>query len=335
MKSTQVFNRGAVARPCDELDLAGLSPGAHRLRLGLVEDGTSSILRVPVHVLKGSKPGPTVGITAAIHGNEVNGISAIHRLYRRLNPQSLTGTVVAAAPVNLPGYFRNQREYSDGKDLNRAFPGKPDGTESQVFAHAVLQGIVRHFDVLLDLHTASFGRINSLYIRADMTRAKTAELARVIRPQIIVHNKSGDGTLRDAAEDLGIHAITIEIGNPQRAQEGMVRSSSAGLREVLEHLGMVEPDDETPAPIETVECNRSYWLYTDGGGFLEIFVGLRDRLTQGQPVAQLLNEWGEVHRTYHAPEDGVVVGMATNPVASTGSRILHLGLEGTVATERD
>jgi predicted deacylase len=196
-----MFARGVIATQVEELDLAALAPGEHRLRLALGEDGTSACVRIPVHVLKGRQPGPVVGITAAIHGNEVNGIPTIHRLYRRLNAETLKGTVVAAAPVNLPGFLRNQREFSDGKDLNRLFPGKPDGYEGQVYAHAVIQRLVRHFECLLDLHTASFGRINSLYIRADMTRTQTAELARVIRPQSIVHNRSGDGTLRGAAED--------------------------------------------------------------------------------------------------------------------------------------
>ncbi len=329
MKSTQKFVRGVIATPCETLDLDALTPGEHRMRLALTEDGTSYEIRIPVRIFKGHAPGPVVGITAAIHGNEVNGIPTIHRLFRRLDPTKLRGTVVAAAPVNLPGYLRNQREFSDGKDLNRLFPGSPNGTESQVFAHAVTTRLIRHFDYLLDLHTASFGRVNSLYIRADMTQPETAELARVISPQIVVHNKSGDGTLRGAAEELGIKAITVEIGNPQRAQEQLVVNSSIGLREALEHLGMVDADEEyNRAP--AVECSSSSWLYTDGGGILEIFVGLTDRLVKGQPVAQLLNEWGEVHRTYEAPEDGIVVGRATNPVAQSGSRILHIGIVGRV-----
>ena len=330
MKSTQKFSRGILATPCDDVDLAELEPGEHRLRLALSEDGTSACMRIPVHVLRGAHPGPVVGITAAIHGNEVNGIPTIHRLYRRLNWRTLKGTVIAAAPVNLPGFLRNQRAFSDGKDLNRLFPGKPDGYESQVYAHALMERLIRHFDYLLDLHTASFGRINSLYIRADMTRPETAQLARVIRPQIIVHNKSGDGTLRGAAEERGIHAITVEIGDPQRTQGDLVRNSSIGLRQALEHLGMVEVDEEVPQ-LDAVECGSSFWLYTDGGGILEVFVGLTDRLKKGQPVAQLLNEWGEVHRTYEAPEAGIVIGRAVNPVAQSGSRILHLGIEGSAS----
>lgn len=327
MKSTQKFSRGIVATPCEDIDLAELGPGEHRLRLALAEDGTSACIRIPVHVLRGAQPGPVVGITAAIHGNEVNGIPTIHRLYRRLNWRALKGTVIAAAPVNLPGFLRNQRAFSDGKDLNRLFPGKPDGYESQVYAYGLMERLIRHVDYLLDLHTASFGRINSLYIRADMTRPETAELARVIQPQIIVHNKSGDGTLRGAAEERGIHAITVEIGNPQRTQSELVRNSSIGLRQALEHLGMVEADEEAPH-FDAVECASSSWLYTDGGGILEVFVGLTERLKKGQPVAQLLNEWGEVHRTYEAPAAGIVIGRAVNPVAQSGSRILHLGIEG-------
>lgn len=329
MRSTNRFPRRIQPVDCDALELASLPPGEHRFRLALTEDGLAAPIRIPVRVFKGPRPGPTVGITAAVHGNEVNGIPTIHRLFQSLDPDELSGTVVAAAPINVPGYQRNIRQFSDGKDLNRAFPGKADGTESAVFAYALLERLVCHFDYLLDLHTASFGRVNSLYIRADMSQRETAELARVIRPQIVVHNKSGDGTLRGAAEERGIKSLTIEIGNPQRTQGGLIETSSIGLHEALEHLGVVEKDDVVPQS-EAVECANSYWLYTDGGGLLEVFPGLTGRVEAGQPVAQLLNEWGGIYRTYEAPEAGIVVGKATNPVAVSGSRILHLGVLGKI-----
>ncbi len=313
----------------DRLDLTSLARGkVHRLRVQLAESAVGEAVAVPVRVARGAEDGPVVGLTAALHGNEVNGIPSIHRLFRRIDARALKGTVVAAAPLNVPGYHSNVREFRDGKDLNRLFPGTPEGSESQVYAHRILERIVKHFEYLVDLHTASFGRVNSLYIRADMTRPLTAELSRVLRPQIIVNNAGGDGTLRGAAEDLGIHAITVEIGNPQRAQESLITSSSIGLRDFLEHLGMVEPDEERP-PYDPIECTRSFWLYTDAGGFLEVFPGLTDRVRQGDPVGQLLNEWGEVRFRYDAPADGVIVGKATNPVAHTGSRIVHFGVEGT------
>ena len=115
MKSTQKFPRRVAVLNVEELDVESLPPGAHRLRLELGEDGTSAPIRAPVHVIKGHQPGPVVGITAAIHGNEVNGIPTIHRLYRRLKAAELAGTVIAAAPVNVPGFLRNQREYKQDR----------------------------------------------------------------------------------------------------------------------------------------------------------------------------------------------------------------------------
>jgi predicted deacylase len=204
-------------------------------------------------------------------------------------------------------------------------PGKPHGIESQVYAYRLMERIVRHFDILLDLHTASFGRVNSLYVRADMRSPDTAELARWVGPQIIVHNEGADGTLRGAAADRGIRAITIEIGNPQSFSRRKIKASRIGARDVLEHLGMVPPDEEV-AVHEPVECERSYWLYTDSGGVLEVMPDPVDTVEANEPIAYLSDPWGQRIRTYRAPEAGIVVGKSTNPVATTGSRILHLGI---------
>ncbi len=312
----------------DRLDLEALGRGAvHRLRIGIIESGAGRWLRVPVLVAHGVEPGPVVGITAAVHGNELNGIPVIHRLFADLDPARLRGTVVAVPIVNLPGFHAHRREMRDGSDLNRLFPGRPAGPTAHVYAHRFLERVVRPLEVLLDLHTASFGRVNSLYVRADMTRPRTADIARLIGPQIIVHNARSDGTLRSAAEDLGIHAVTVEVGDPQRFQGELIATTRVALRDILEHLGMVEADSERNPPTAVV-CVRSYWMHTDSGGLLEVLPELAERVTEGQLVARVTDAWGDVVGTYHAPEDGVVVGKSTNPVGDTGARILHLGVEG-------
>lgn len=314
----------------ERLELSALAPGrVHRLRVAIIESGAGRWLRVPVLVARGAAAGPVVGITAAVHGNELNGIPAIHRLFAELDPAALRGTVVAVPIVNLPGFHAHQRELRDGSDLNREFPGKPEGPTPQVYAHRFLERVVRPFEVLLDLHTASFGRVNSLYVRADMTRPRTAELARLIGPQIIVHNPRSDGTLRSAAEDLGIHAVTVEVGDPQRFQGELIASTRVALRDVLEHLGMVAADAERNPPTAAL-CVRSYWLHTDTGGLLEVFPELAERVRAGQPLARVTDAWGDVRRVYHAPEDAIVIGKSTNPVGDTGARIVHLGVEGAV-----
>jgi uncharacterized protein len=324
----------APAIVADYLPIDGLERGrSHRFWITLVADGAGRPLRVPVLVARGTGDGPIVGITAAVHGNELNGIPTIHRLFRDIEPGELSGTVVAVPIVNMPGYLLQQREFNDGSDLNRCMPGREDGTSSEVYAHRFLTRIVRSFDYLIDLHTASFGRVNSLYVRADMTSPVTTTLARLIRPQIIVHNTGADGTLRSAAAELGIHAITVEVGDPQRFQRGLIRTSRLGIQSVLEHLGMQPPsapDDEEDDEddIDTIECSHSYWIYTDSGGVLDSFSPVASRVEAGQRLAVLTDAFGAVLRVYEAPEAGVIVGRSSNPVAQTGSRVVHLGVVG-------
>ncbi len=308
-----------------ELDLAALPSGqTSRVWIAMGEDGRGAPLLVPCLVARGQAPGPVVGLTAAIHGNELNGMPIIHRLFRQLDAAALVGAVIGVPVLNLPGFLRSQREFLEGKDLNRIMPGRPGGSSAEVYAHNILSRIVGRFDVLIDLHTASFGRVNSLYVRADMDDPVVARMARLQNPQIIVHNRGGDGTLRGAAAQRGIPSITVEAGDPQRFQRAVIDTSILGLRNVLEDLDMLPPDEHEP--VEPVLCERSYWLYTDRGGVLEVLPGLAVRVTRGEVIARLRDLFGDVVCEYRAPEDGVVVGKSTNPVAETGARILHLGV---------
>jgi predicted deacylase len=295
-----------------------------RVHVELVADGLASDVLLPVLVARGRKPGPVFGITAAVHGNELNGIRVIHDLFERLDVSSLRGTIVGVVCVNVPGLHANEREMHGQFDLNHLFPGSQTGNVAQVYAARVLERIVSRFHYLVDLHTASFGRVNSLYVRADLSHAVTQEMALRLRPQIIVHNPPSDHTLRGAAMELGIPAITVEIGDPQRFQPGYVKSTRSGLRSVLAGAGMLPRRGtvEGPAPIL---CESSSWVYTDRGGLLQVLPDTGDVLKEGELIARVRNAFGDVIREHHAPRTGIVVGKSVNPVAPTGSRILHLG----------
>jgi len=303
-----------------------------RLYVDLVANGLAQDILLPVLVARGKRDGPVFGLTAAVHGNELNGIRVIHDLMHHIHPRQLSGTVVAVAVVNVPGLHRHQREFVDGADLNHMFPGREDGNVAEVYAHRILDRIVSRFDFLVDLHTASFGRVNCVYVRADMTHSATATMAYLQRPQIIVHNPASDYTLRGAAMDLGIPSITLEIGDPQRFQPNYIRSSRTGLRSVLAAAGML-PRRPVAEGAEPVLCEHSGWMYTDRGGLLEVLPGPMDTVRKDQRVAVLRNAFGDIIREYSAPADGVVIGKSVNPVGQTGARILHLG--AVAAAEHD
>jgi uncharacterized protein len=309
-----------------ELDLTACPSGSlTRYWVHVVSSGMAQPILVPVLVAKGVEAGPVLGLTAAVHGNELNGLPVIQRIFSNIDPQQLRGTLVGVPVVNIPAYLANQRYFIDGADLNRLMPGKADGNVSQIYAYRILKKLVRHFEYLLDLHTASMGRINSYYIRANLDHPVTARLAELQNAEIIVNNAGADGTLRSAAADLGIHAITVEAGDPQRFQKGMIRSAITGAFNVMRYLDMIdEPIVEPDEP--AVVCQHSYWLYTNAGGLLEVFPKITDRVRQGERIALVRNVFGDVIRQYFAPEDGIVVGKSTNPTNQTGGRILHLGV---------
>jgi len=293
--------------------------------LKIVNDGFGNAISIPLIVARGAEPGPTLGLTAAVHGNELNGIPVIQRLFTEIDVAELKGTIIGAPVVNVPSFMRKKRRFNDGVDLNHIMPGKPDGNLSQIYAYRFIERLVKHFDFLMDLHTASFGRINSYYIRADMDHSATKELALLQNAEIIVHNPPSDGTLRGAADELGIPAITLEVGNPSIYQKRLIRSGIAGIHNVLCHLNMIEDEIEV-VDQETVICNKSYWLYTDEGGLLHIQSKLLDQLETGQNIGHIRDVFGRKTKDYFAPEAGIVIGKSISPVNQSGGRILHLGL---------
>ena len=184
---------------------------------------------VPVFVYRSRNPGPVIGITSAIHGNEVNGVAVIQKLFASIEQEHSSsaegmiadgcgnlridcGTIVAVPVVNVPGFLASIRCFDDEskQDLNRLMPGKIDGAAPQQYAYHIFNKIVTKFDYLIDLHTASLGRRNSLYVRADMNQPIIAKMAKALKPQVLVHISTG-GSLRGCAQDLGIHAITVEV----------------------------------------------------------------------------------------------------------------------------
>jgi len=310
-----------------EFDVEDLPKGeVSRLRVTMVTNALGQLLSLPVIVIKGKKPGPVLGITAAVHGDELNGLQTIHRVLQEISVTHLSGTIVAVPVVNLPGFLNNVREFTDGSDLNRVMPGKLHGNIGEIFAHRFTKKITKKLDYLIDLHTASFGRVNSLYVRADLSEKKTAVMAKLQNPQIIVNHVGRDGTLRGAAAVLGIPAITVEIGNPILLQSKLIKSSLVGITNVLSHLKMIQRKEKIYHH-KTVICKKSYWMRTDQGGILEVFPQVTDLVKKGELIARVQNIFGDLLREYVAPEDGIVVGKSINPVNQTGSRILHLGIK--------
>ncbi|MCG8417760.1 MAG: succinylglutamate desuccinylase/aspartoacylase family protein [Proteobacteria bacterium] len=299
------------------------------LRIPLSLDSLANPVTVPFVVVRGRHPGPVVGLTAAIHGDELNGIKIIHHVLDRADPDNMHGSLLCAPVANVPAFQAGQRRFPDDeRDLNRVFPGKADGTPSQQYAKAFITTFLTSCDYLLDLHTASEGRINSFYVRADLHSEQTRTLALLMDPQIILHASGGDGTLRNAARLRGIPAITVEAGNPNVFHGRIVLEGEQGVFNILIHLGMIRGETtrtDGPAP---VICKSSKWLRLRSGGFLQTKFKLCETLRRRQVIAEINDPFGYQVETYKAPYEGIVIGMSHRPVAVPGTRYCHLGVIG-------
>ena len=296
-----------------------------RYWLKVVTDGMGVPIHIPIIVARGFEDGKTLGLTAAVHGNELNGIPVIQRIFKEINVKELKGSIVGIPVINVPALLRKKRRFIDGTDLNHIMPGKPNGTVSEVYAWRIVNRIIKEFDLLIDLHTASTGRVNSYYIRADMDDEIVQKMALLQYPQIIVHNPPSDRTLRGTAGEMGIPAITLEGGNPSTFQKGLIRDSLTGIHNILGHFGMLDCELEE-SDEETIICKKSYWIYTDRGGIMTVHPKVTNFVKKGEIIATMRNIFGDVVKEYYAPEDGVVIGKSVSPVNQTGGRILHLGI---------
>lgn len=297
----------------------------------MFEDGLGVPVGVPFIIVRGTAEGPTLGLSAVVHGDELNGIRVIHKLVAELDPASLRGALVCCPIVNVPAYRRGTRRFPDGSDLNHSFPGRSKGKTSEQYARRFGGIFLPPLDALVDIHTASEGRVNSFYVRADLHDPAVRNLAMLLDPAIILHARGGDGTLRNAARSRGIPAITAEVGNPRVIQRSMVYDAVSGIRNIMADMGMIHCEiasDGTP-----VLCSASEWLYTTTGGVMETRFELLEHVTRGQILAVTRDPFGHVTAEYAAPRDGIVIGMARNPVTVPGSRYCHLGAIGDPANQ--
>lgn len=310
----------------EELKISSLKRGeTHRLQIQLSDNSLGVPWRVPVIIVRGKGKGPVLGITAALHGDELNGISTIFKLIDKIKPENLSGTLVLVPISNVPGYLQNQRQFSDNVDLNRIMPGKDYGATSSLYVHYFINKIIKKFDYLLDLHTASHGRVNSLYLRADIESEETRTLAYLQNPQIIVKKFDEEGTLRGWANDNGIPAITIEIGNPNAFQHDLIDETLDGILNTMKHYKMVEGEVEDLIT-DAVVCDHSYWIYSKKGGIIDVFPKLADKVKQGQLIAKVYDVFGQIKEEIYSDKSGVVIGKNIKPDCDAGTRVLHLGV---------
>ncbi|HYO25895.1 MAG TPA: succinylglutamate desuccinylase/aspartoacylase family protein [Lacipirellulaceae bacterium] len=308
------------------IEVAGVfvNPGERRrleIPVGRLPTGTG--LSLPIVVVNGRKPGPTAWISAAVHGDEVNGVEIIGGVLDRITPADLSGCLITVPIVNVFGFNAQSRYLPDRRDLNRSFPGSERGSLAAQIAHLFMQEVVRKCQYGIDLHTGSNHRTNLPQVRANLHDDETRRLAEAFAAPVIMHAAAIDGSLRKAATDAGARTIVFEAGEPLRFDDEAIGLGRDGVMRVLAQLKMLKTAPKKKGPHSALIA-KTTWVRALNSGILRLDTRLGSTVSARQQLGLVADAFGEDAAPLVAPEEGLVIGHTNNPLVQQGEAVLHL-----------
>lgn len=293
------------------------------LKLKVSETYLGDDVSIHLRVIRAKRPGPIVFVTAAIHGDELNGVGAIHDLLFTDSLQLTRGTLILVPVVNVFGFEANERYLPDRRDLNRSFPGSPHGSLASRVAHAFFENVVKQCDYGIDLHTAAIQRTNYPNIRARLTDPAIRRIAEAFGAELLISGAGPEGSFRREACLAGCPTICVEAGEPWKIEPAIVQFAVRGVRNVLIELAMLKGRASRPA--YQTRVNRTTWVRAKVGGILRFHVAPGQIVRAGQEIASNSTLMGEEQNVLTAPIDGIVLGMTTLPAVKPGEPVCHIG----------
>jgi predicted deacylase len=306
-----------------------VEPGTRaEIMLPVADLYTATSLGMPVQVVSGRKAGPVLFVSAAIHGDELNGVEIVRRLLKRRIIRSIRGTLIAVPIVNVHGFLDQSRYLPDRRDLNRSFPGSAKGSIAARLANLFIKKIVSVADYGIDLHTGAINRANLPQIRANLDDARTFELARAFGAPVIIDSDVRDGSLRGCAAELGIPTLIYEAGEALRFDETSIRAGLRGIFNVMRAIGMLpekSPAERRKRFVEPVVARSTRWVRAPESGIVHHRAKLGSRVEEGSRLATISDPIGRREDVIYAPFDGIVIGRSNLPLAHEGDALFHLG----------
>lgn len=310
------------------VEIAGetIAPGERRrLELPIACLPTQTWVSLPIIVINGLNSGPKLWLSAAIHGDELNGVEIIRQVVENVEPKLLRGTLIAVPIVNVFGLIGQSRYLPDRRDLNRSFPGSESGSLASRLAYLFMKEIVSHSTHGIDLHTASMHRTNLPQIRANLQDSETRRCAQAFGAPLLVHATTRDGSLRQAATKRGIPSLLYEGGEALRFDTEAIRVGVEGIERVMECLKMYK-FSFVRMPVTSIEVDKSKWIRASCSGIFRLEVRLGEKVLRKQKLGIIADTFGESRIKVYTSVNGIVIGYTQNPLVSQGDGIVHLAI---------
>lgn len=302
-----------------------VAPGSRRtveLPVSVLSDHTPVTLSA--HVIHGRRVGPTMFVSAAVHGDEVIGVEIVRRLLRTPSVDSLRGTLIAVPIVNSFGFMNQSRYMPDRRDLNRSFPGSAQGSLAARLANLFLNEIVLRSSIGIDLHSAAIHRSNLPQVRVSPSRSSTLDLAMAFGAPLVLTSAVRDGSLRQAAAEHDIDILLYEAGEGLRFDEIAVRTGVSGILRVMRKLEMVSAKGIAMPKVEPIQSRSSYWERSPAGGLLRTFKTIGEEVSRGDVLGIVADPFGEAETEIAADLGGLIIGRTNLPIVNEGDGLFHI-----------
>lgn len=311
----------------DELVIAGekiLRGERRQLAVTVAKLYDFTDMKMPVVVQRGEEDGPTLFVSAAIHGDEINGVDIVRRLLKHRGLAHLKGTLIAIPIVNVFGFNDKSRYLPDRRDLNRAFPGEEHGSLASQIAYIFRTEIVAHATHGIDLHTGAIHRTNLPQIRVDFSLPENIELARAFGAPVILNASPRDGSLRELQAEKNIPMLLYEAGTALRFNQRASKVGVQGILNVMKSIGMLDRVAEDPSPAEPFIAKSSHWVRAPISGIFLSSKKLGDRVERGDKLGIITNPFGDHEYAIYAPHTGIIIGHTILPLANEGDALYHI-----------
>ena len=289
---------------------------------------THTEMTMPVHVIHGKKDGPVLFVSAAIHGDEINGVEIVRRLLNLKLLKNMRGTLIAIPIVNVYGFINTSRYLPDRRDLNRSFPGNPKGSLASHLADLFMNEIVAKSTHGIDIHTAANHRSNLPQIRANLEHPEVERLAQCFGAPVIVNARLRDNSLREAVIDRGIPMLLYEAGEALRFNEHPIRIGLRGIVSVMRELGMLSQKRAKKHKITPVIVERTRWVRAPKSGIIHSAIALGSIVKKNDIMARIVDPYDDKEEKISAPFAGIVIGTLSLPLVHKGDAIFHVASVG-------
>ena len=301
-------------------------PGESRtINVDIARLHTTTKLNIPIIIRRSKIDGPVVLFSAGIHGDEINGVEIVRQLIRKKINRPKRGTIICIPIINVYGFVNKSRDFPDGRDLNRVFPGSKTGSLASRFAFHILSEIMPIVNFAVDFHAGGASRFNAPQIRISPTNPELKLLSDIFNAPFTLYSRNIMGSFRNASERMDVKMLLFEGGMSLDINHPVANEGVDGAKRILAHLDMLDLTHTAPAAKSpTIYIEKSGWIRAKCSGMMHDYNTIGTFVKKGTVLAIITDPFGKFERKVKAPNDGYVINANHSPIVYEGDAIYHL-----------